>query len=156
MDLPDDIDWVGYLKGDPVEGIHWHGFFWRGPAAQIYMYKHQSERTAGTPEFRSGDTPPEMLAHHLLRPRLVRGTFTAPDDVVDWMHQQWKENEPETSHRQPSRMLGYCHRMLTLGKDVVWSWDYPRSGDNTSVRVYGICCPRWDFPDIACPRPPRG
>ena len=54
----DDIDWDDMMKGPPVPGIHWHGFFWKGSSGLIYSYKNQAERTPGSPDFPASDVPP--------------------------------------------------------------------------------------------------
>jgi hypothetical protein len=151
----DDIDWDAYMQGPPASGVHWHGFLWKGEAARIFSFKHQAERTAGTPDFAGSNTPPEMTTHHLLKPHLVKATFTNPTEAAAWMRQQWEADPPLETYKNPDSCQKFSRRMAELGKDVVWSWDWPRLGDNTTVRVYMITCPSESDPGIRCPAPPR-
>ncbi|QMU72110.1 hypothetical protein [Streptacidiphilus sp. P02-A3a] len=151
----DDIDWDEYLKGEPRQGIHWHAFHWKGPSGKLLLFKYQNERVPGTPEFQTSTTPPEALVHHLLKPQLVRATFTDVDAASAWMREQWEADPPQETYKNPDNCQKFARRMIELGKDTIWSWDWPRTGDNVSVRAYMITCPNPADLGIRCPAPPR-
>lgn len=153
--MPLDIDWNEELTGEPRSGIHWHGFFWKGQAGRIFLFKYQAERLPGNHDFDQGDTPAEFVPDNLRRPRLVRGTWTDIDDATAWMREMWDQNTPMTTHKDPDSCQQFARRMGELGKDAVWSWDLPHSGDQTSARIYLVSCPNSMAPELPCPQPPR-
>lgn len=96
-----------------------------------------------------------MTHHHLLKPRLVWGTFTDATEAAAWARTQWDADPPTESYKNPDSCQKFARRSAELGQDVVWSWDWPKNGDNTTCRVYLISCPSRSDPSIRCPSPPR-
>lgn len=150
----DDIDWDTYLQGEPVPGIHWHAFFWKGQSGLIHSYKNQADRTPGTQTFPGSDLPPEATTHHLLKPRLVKATFTDPESAAAWMRKQYEADPPTETYKNPDSCQKFHRRMIELRKDTIWSWDWPKLGDSTTCRAYMITCPSESEPGIRCPAPP--
>ncbi|HTJ72789.1 MAG TPA: hypothetical protein VL551_34945 [Actinospica sp.] len=150
-----DINWDEEFRTEPLTGIHWHGFFWKGPAARKFSMRYQVERTPGTSEFETGDTPAEAVSDNLLRPRLVRATFTSADDAADWMRAQYDENRPASDYRNPDDTQWYMRKSIERGGDPVWRWDTPHPGDVTCNWAAVVCCPNRLEPSYPCPRPPQ-
>ena len=150
-----NIDWDEALKGEPLTDIHWHGFFWKGQAARIFLFKYQAERSPGTHDFDQGDTPAEFVPDNLRRPRLVKGTWTDIDAAAAWARMMWDQNAPASTYKDPDDTQRYVRRTAELGSDPVWAWDLPNPGDSTTARVYLVSCPNRMAPELPCPSPPR-
>lgn len=148
-----DVDWDEILSGPALEGIHWHCFFWKGPAARKFTTRHSIERRPGTVEFETGDTPAEAVADNLLRPRLVRATYTDAAKAADWARLQYDENRPASDYRNPANTQWYMRREAQRGYDAVWRWDTPHPGDSTCNWVAIVTCPNRMEPAHPCPRP---
>ena len=150
-----DVNWDEILRGEPLEGIHWHCFFWKGQAARIFSMRYQMERTPGTSDFQTMETPAEAVADNLLRPRLVRATCVTAAEAAAWARQMYDENRPASNYKNPDSTQHYMRRSIELGTDAVWRWDTPNPGDSTANWVGLVCCPNRMEPNHACPRPPQ-
>ncbi|MCU4749343.1 MULTISPECIES: hypothetical protein [unclassified Streptomyces] len=154
-----DIDWRSVLHGGPLTdrpGLHWHGFFWTGNGNDLYSYKRQPERTAGTPDFPASALPPETTAHYLLKSRLLKGTWTTVGAAADWMRQQWDTHTPAVTHEDPDNRRRYSEITLSHGEDDVWRWWHPAPPGPGMVHVAVVCCPHKSAAGraIPCPQPP--
>jgi hypothetical protein len=148
-------DWDAILKGDPREGLHWHGFVWVGSAGARSDFKRQAERTLGTAEFAESTIPPEMTGWYLAKRRLVKATFTDLDAVAAWLREQRDARPPTGATGRPCGPdchIRYAVRTLSHGKDDVWSWPI---GTGSEAHIATICCPNEFWPDLPCPAPPR-
>lgn len=150
-----DVNWDELLPGEPKTGLHWHCFFWKGPAVRKFSMRYQVERTPGTPEFQTGDTPAEAVSDNLLRPRLVRATFTDAADAAAWARAMYEENRPASDYTNPDNTQWYMRRSIELALDPVWRWDTPNPGDSTANWAAVVCCPNRMEPSYPCPKPPQ-
>ncbi|MCC9310458.1 hypothetical protein LN042_25885 [Kitasatospora sp. RB6PN24] len=151
------INWHEYLEGDPVPGLHFHGFLWRGAGGLLESYKQQINRNPGRPEFMASDLPPEAVRHYLLKANRVAGTFRSAEEAAAWMREQWDEQAPRVTHEDPDNTRGYHEVVLSHGRETVWAWWYPDSSSNTKVHVTAVPCPfHWpeDPAPMPCPQPP--
>ncbi|MER5636051.1 hypothetical protein ABT095_03755 [Kitasatospora sp. NPDC002227] len=119
-------------------------------------YKMQSQRNPGTPDFTASDLPPEAVRHYLLKPRQVAATVGSAKEAAEWMREQWEAATPKVTHRDPENRQQYAERVLSLGREDVWSWWFPEPGNPTKVYLAVVPCPfHWpDDPEpMPCPQP---
>lgn len=150
-----DLDWDEEFHSEPLDGIHWHCFFWKGPAVRKFSMRYSAERRPGTGEFESLDTPAEAVADNLLRPRLVKATYTVAADAGAWARRMYDENKPASDNHSPDNTEWYVRASVARGMDAVWRWDTPNPGDQTCNWVAVVCCPNRMEPTYRCPSPPR-
>ncbi|MFE0457827.1 hypothetical protein ACFW1A_01035 [Kitasatospora sp. NPDC058965] len=151
------INWLEHLKGDPVPGLHFHGFLWGGQGALLESYKQQINRNPGRPEFMASELPPEAVRHRLLKPHQLAGTFTSAKEATDWMREQWDKQAPRVYHADPDNTREYHEVVLSHGRSTVWSWWHPEPGSMYKVHVTVVPCPyHWqdDAEPMPCPQPP--
>ncbi|MEU9777277.1 hypothetical protein [Streptomyces sp. NPDC047968] len=110
-------------------------------------------------EFQTGNVPPLMTGHWLLRKNQVAAdrTWTDMGVAIAWLTKHYEANPPyeraDGLHAYGSleSKLEYAADVLLRGVDVSWV-HYTGSKNLWSVNV--VCCPNRFHPDIPCPLPP--
>ncbi|MEU1015975.1 hypothetical protein [Streptomyces sp. NPDC005898] len=162
---------------------HWHGFGpWIGAAFEYAKEgrrrpahpngppmvsgpedaKHQEllvQYRAAAAEFQTGNVPPMMTGHWLMKKNQVSVdlTWTDAGGALAWMRKQYEANRP--FEREDGRQayadldvkLDYAADVLPRGVDVCWV-HYTSSKGLLSLSV--VCCPNRFHPEISCPLPP--
>ncbi|MEU3049936.1 hypothetical protein ABZ705_26085 [Streptomyces sp. NPDC006984] len=110
-------------------------------------------------EFQTGNVPPLMTGHWLLKKNQATAdrTWTDVDPAMAWLTKHYEANLPyeRTDDLQAygslENKLEYAVDVLPRGVDVSWV-HYTASKNLWSVNV--VCCPNRFHPDIPCPLPP--
>ncbi|MEU3754526.1 hypothetical protein AB0H17_17420 [Streptomyces olivoreticuli] len=162
---------------------HWHGYGpWVGLPA---VYAHEGNRRPAHPngpptptsaddkatqrvhdryreaaaEFRTGNVPPLMTGHWLLKQSRTAAdrTWADIDIALAWLTKHYQENPPlepedgKTAYCSLDIKLEYASDVLPRGVDVSWV-HYGKSQNLLSLSV--VCCPNRFHPEIPCPLPP--
>ncbi|MEU4843846.1 hypothetical protein [Streptomyces gilvosporeus] len=110
-------------------------------------------------EFQSGNVPPTMTGHWLMKKHLVSAdrTWTDARVALSWLTKQYQEAPPFVRQDGLEAYCGldwkieYAEDVLPRGVDVTWCY-YLASENLISYSV--VCCPNRFHPEIACPLPP--
>jgi hypothetical protein len=102
-----------------AEGLHWHAYSWRGTGSD---WGNDSMRSNDSSEI----TPTATRAWLRKNPRLIRATFTTPQDAVEWLREQWEPAARDALTPLPDwantdfrfRLATYD---LAAGNDVSWA-----------------------------------
>lgn len=125
MDIP-VFDYDAYWRdGDGVrdstawrdQGLHWHGYLWRGGAADYG--DEPARRDLGT------ELPPKLLADWLRKPaRTVRTTATTPEEMAEWLRNEWRKARsqlgPDATAIDETSRFGRALHDLRRGQPVCW------------------------------------
>lgn len=110
-------------------------------------------------EFQTGNVPPTMTGHWLMKKSQVSADRTWIDlgVALAWLTKKYKENPPFVradgleAYSSLDNKLEYATDVLPRGVDVSWVY-YTSSKSLISFSV--VCCPNRFHPDISCPLPP--
>jgi hypothetical protein len=110
-------------------------------------------------EFQTGNVPPTMTGHWLMKKTQVSADRTWADlgIALAWLTKEYEENPPFIradglqAYSSLENKLEYATDVLPRGVDVSWVY-YTPSKNLISFSV--VCCPNRFHPDIPCPLPP--
>ncbi|MFB6654874.1 hypothetical protein ACFCZ4_06825 [Streptomyces microflavus] len=110
-------------------------------------------------EFQTGNVPPTMTGHWLMKKSQVSADRTWMDlgVALAWLTKKYEENPPFVradgleAYSSLESKLEYATDVLPRGVDVSWVY-YTGSKSLTSFSV--VCCPNRFHPNIPCPLPP--
>jgi hypothetical protein len=100
------------------EGLHWHGYTWRGPGRDFADDRLRHDAAS--------EVTPSIVRDWLKKnPRLIRATFTTPEQAAEWLREQWEPVVRDALYPVPDWMKGdsryQCaiHEMAA-GGDISW------------------------------------
>ena len=110
-------------------------------------------------EFQTGNVPPTMTGHWLMKKIQASGDRTWADVgiALAWLTKKYEENPPFVrpdglrAYSSFDTKLEYAADVLPRGVDVSWVY-YTSSKSLNAFSV--VCCPNRFHPDVSCPLPP--
>ncbi|MGP3983929.1 hypothetical protein [Streptomyces sp. KR80] len=142
-----------YAAGGAPAPAHCHAYAWVGPR---WLFDKEGERRPEYPAaFAASEVTPLRPAQWLRKPRrMIRSTFTDPEEAAAWIRARTEEVVPSLLHPEEAESPPLARReavaadMLRWGGDVVWGF-HLRDGRFASYAL--ICCPNLMEPELACP-----
>ncbi|MGW1225402.1 hypothetical protein [Streptomyces sp. NPDC001478] len=110
-------------------------------------------------EFQTGNVPPTMTGHWLMKKGQVSAdrTWTDLGIALAWLTKKYEESPPYVradglvAYASLENKLEYATDVLPRGVDVTWV-HYTAAKILISFSV--VCCPNRFHPDLPCPLPP--
>lgn len=110
-------------------------------------------------EFQTGNVPPTMTGHWLMKKSQVSAERTWADlgIALAWLTKKYEENPPCVragglqAYSSLDNKLEYATDVLPRGVDVTWLY---YTAAKTLISFSVVCCPNRFHTDLPCPLPP--